>query len=451
MNETVTKLLPRAAAAYLIDQKTVLRGGVGLFSYDYFFENINQAGSPQATPVSSRTTAGLTFTGADAVQPAPERAVDSAGRLGSLGLASQLGQSPGTLYLPGTRSALLHAVGSEPAARLRAGLGRSALPTSDRAAATCPWCRRVNSVPIEFLSTSRSRDTANETLDVGNVPEPVRGPAAGQHASTVRRSAAPTCCGRIRISAAPSRVEGYEGSDSYNAGTMQLQKRFSNGNSISDAVHAVVAARRAQLPEPAGRRARGSRLAERPAAPFLDRHACMRLPFGHGERWGRDWNGLTDAFLGGWQVSTHLPVPVGRAADLGHEPLLQRELRQPARPAVEHRREGRRRHRRPRRAGLGHLVLLLQRRAGPGQRRRQPGAAARRSRASMLAQQRPLLPVDAAERADRRPPPAGRRPVEELRAAAQHAAAVAVRGDQRAQLHRAVEPAPEPDATRPSA
>ena len=47
----MTKLLPRGAVAYLLDEKTVLRGGVGLFSYDYFFENINQAGFSQATPV----------------------------------------------------------------------------------------------------------------------------------------------------------------------------------------------------------------------------------------------------------------------------------------------------------------------------------------------------------------------------------------------------------------
>ena len=29
----------------------------------------------------------------------------------------------------------------------------------------------------------------------------------------------------------------------------------------------------------------------------------LQLPFGHGAKWGNDWNGLVDAFLGGWQVS----------------------------------------------------------------------------------------------------------------------------------------------------
>ena len=44
MSDTISKLLPRLAGAYLIDQKTVFRGGIGLFSFDYFFNNLNQAG-----------------------------------------------------------------------------------------------------------------------------------------------------------------------------------------------------------------------------------------------------------------------------------------------------------------------------------------------------------------------------------------------------------------------
>jgi hypothetical protein len=30
----------------------------------------------------------------------------------------------------------------------------------------------------------------------------------------------------------------------------------------------------------------------------------MRLPFGRGERWGHGWSALTDAVLGGWQLSS---------------------------------------------------------------------------------------------------------------------------------------------------
>ena len=76
VNETVTKLLPRAAAAYMLDDKTVLRGGVGLFSYDYFFENINQAGFSQATPGAGHERQRPHVHRRQPVQPGAERTVD---------------------------------------------------------------------------------------------------------------------------------------------------------------------------------------------------------------------------------------------------------------------------------------------------------------------------------------------------------------------------------------
>ena len=91
INNTVTKILPRAAAAYLINERTVIRGGVGLFSYDYFFENINQQGYSQATPVQVTNDNGVTFTGANLTNPIPSGVLTQP--VGNaLGLSSQLGQ-----------------------------------------------------------------------------------------------------------------------------------------------------------------------------------------------------------------------------------------------------------------------------------------------------------------------------------------------------------------------
>ena len=97
MSDTISKLLPRLAGAYLIDQKTVFRGGIGLFSFDYFFNNLNQAGFSQATPVIVSNDGGLTFTGATLSNPLPGgQLIQPVGS--SLGLSSQLGQNPGTLF-----------------------------------------------------------------------------------------------------------------------------------------------------------------------------------------------------------------------------------------------------------------------------------------------------------------------------------------------------------------
>ena len=43
------KVMPRAAFSYLLGDKTVIRGGAGLFSYDYYFDAGNQTGFSQPT------------------------------------------------------------------------------------------------------------------------------------------------------------------------------------------------------------------------------------------------------------------------------------------------------------------------------------------------------------------------------------------------------------------
>ena len=99
VNKTATKVLPRGAFAYLLDQRTVIRGGIGLFSYDYFFENINQAGFSQPTPVTVTEDNGVTFTGATLTNPIPSgQLVQPVGAANGLG--SQLGLALGTMYQP---------------------------------------------------------------------------------------------------------------------------------------------------------------------------------------------------------------------------------------------------------------------------------------------------------------------------------------------------------------
>ena len=99
VNDTKTKFLPRGAFSYLIGSRTVVRGGVGLFSYDYFFENINQLGFSQPTPVVTTEDNGVTFTGATLSNPIPGgQLMQPVGA--RYGLSSQLGQALGTLYQP---------------------------------------------------------------------------------------------------------------------------------------------------------------------------------------------------------------------------------------------------------------------------------------------------------------------------------------------------------------
>src|SRR5262245_50981130 len=157
VNRTASKVLPRAAAAYLIDDRTVLRGGVGLFSYDYFFENINQTGFSQATPVLTSSDNGLTFTGTTLSNPLPSgELIQPTGS--SLGLRTALGQNlssttAGTLYQSDRKTPYY----TRWEANLQRDLGNglvAAFTYTGSIGRDLPVARQINNIPIQFLSTS---------------------------------------------------------------------------------------------------------------------------------------------------------------------------------------------------------------------------------------------------------------------------------------------------------
>ena len=51
--------------------------------------------------------------------------------------------------------------------------------------------------------------------------------------------------------------------------------------------------------------------------------ATFLLPFGRGQKWGSDWNGLVDAIAGGWQVSGTYQYQTGAPLSW-HQHVLRR-------------------------------------------------------------------------------------------------------------------------------
>src|SRR5205823_5273474 len=165
-----SKALPRGAFAYRLGERTVVRGGVGLFSYDYFFENINQAGFSQPTPVQVTLDNGLTFTGANLTNPIPSgQLIQPVGN--ALGLTSQLGANLGTLYQPDRKTP--YYTRWELNLQRDLGLGWVALVSYVGSRGTSlPVARANNNIPISALSTLRVRDTVNEAFLTAQVPNP---------------------------------------------------------------------------------------------------------------------------------------------------------------------------------------------------------------------------------------------------------------------------------------
>ncbi len=298
VNERAAKLLPRGAFAYMLNERTAIRGGAGLFSYDYFFENINQAGFSQATPVQVTTDNGLTFTGATLSNPLPSsQLIQPVGA--ALGLRSQLGQNLGTLYQPDRQAP--HYTRWE--ASLQRDLGHRmvvAFTYTGSRGVDLPVARQVNNIPLEALSTSRSRDAAVESLLSAQVPSPFAGllPGSTLNGATVPRTQLLRPFPHFGTFA----VEEYGGSDRYTAGTVQFEKRFASGNSLTAQYTRSKLRDRLNYLNPADGQLE-DRVSPNDRPDRFSIGSSLRLPFGREQKWGRDWSRGLDALLGGWQLS----------------------------------------------------------------------------------------------------------------------------------------------------
>ena len=296
--KTLSKLLPRGAFSYLINDRTVVRGGVGLFSYDYFFDNINQQGFSVGTPVLVTNDNGITFTGANLTNPIPTggliQPVGSA-----LGLGSSLGQNLGNLvqydrespYYTRWQLGAQHDFGS--------GWKVEAMYVGSRGT-NLPVNRAANNIPVQYLSTSKTRDAAQETFLTQNVTSPFTGLLVGStiNGATVQRQQLL----RPFPEFGTFNVEEYVGSDTYKAGTLSIQKRFKSGNSLSVQYTRSSTRDKLNYLNPADGKLE-DRVSPNDRPNRISVGTSLRLPFGKNQKWGSDWKGAKEAFLGGWQLS----------------------------------------------------------------------------------------------------------------------------------------------------
>jgi hypothetical protein len=308
---SLTKLLPRGAFEYLLNDKTVVHGGVGLFSYDLFFDNINQTGFSVGTPVLTTNDNGLTFTGANLTNPIPSGVLvqpvgSSQGLSSSLGL-SLTGASPAGGGQIATNNLVQPDRQSPYYTRWEAGIQHdfthgwifAANYTGSRGT-NLPVFQDVNNVPIQYLSTSRTRDTTVENFLSANVANPFAGLLAGStiNSATVQRQQLL----RPFPEFGAFGIEQYTGSDSYHAVSLQLDRRFRNGNSFTIQYTRSRTRDKLKYLNPADGTLE-DRISPNDRPNRLSIGSSMLLPFGRSKQWGSDWSRGLDAVLGGWQVS----------------------------------------------------------------------------------------------------------------------------------------------------
>jgi len=307
---TLVKPLPRGAASYLLGDKTVLRGGVGLFSYDLFFDNINQQGFSIGTPVLTTNDNGLTFTGATLTNPVPNGGlVQPVGA--ALGLGSQLGQnltgnSPAGGG-PATSSNLVEQDRKAPyytrwEASVQHDFGAGWVGIADYVGSrgtNLPVFRDINNIPFQYLSTSRFRDTANESFLTQQVANPFVGLLAGStiNGATVQRQQLL----RPYPEFGTFGIEQYTGSDSYESVSVQIERHFRNSNSFTMQYTRSRTRDRLKYLNPQ-QDVLEDRISPNDRPNRFSIGSSVMLPFGHGQKFGSSWSTPLEAVLGGWQM-----------------------------------------------------------------------------------------------------------------------------------------------------
>jgi len=292
--------MPRAGFAYKLGNKTVIRGGWGMFFglRGAEFSNSLQPGFNQRTSVVASYDNGQTYV-ASIRNPLPNGLVQPPGASG--GLLTYLGRSPGFFDSDGKRPLTQRfslSLQFQPFARSVFEVGYMGTRSSNLAVTTY-----FNPIPREYLSTSPTRD--QETIDFfsAKVKNPFRGIDGFQGAGLYSN----TNTNRTQLLRPYPHFSALNtstpiGEASYNALLLRFERRLTAG------FHAQVNYTWSKTIESTQFLNETDPVPERVVS-NLDRphrlvvNVTYQLPFGRGHRIGSNANALVNHLISGWQIS----------------------------------------------------------------------------------------------------------------------------------------------------
>ena len=307
---------PRIGVSYALNDKTVLRGGFGIFTSSFQIQPINQAGYTASTAFVPSTNNGLTFI-ANLNNPFPNGVNPAIGS--SLGLATSLGTTLGTTNATGPTATTLYTYDRKNAnyARIIFGIQRQ-LPFNIGVEATfvhsrgydLPVLRQLNYIPREYLNdlngvtdaaTITATRAATQSFLNQTVPNPFRGlypQNATLNAATIQR--------RFLLVQYPQFqdliVTEYNGSNEYNSLQLQATKRLSRGFSFNASYTLSREYERTRRLNPQDEElTRMISTFDRPHRFTFS--GVYELPFGRGRQFLREAHPVVDALFGGWQFN----------------------------------------------------------------------------------------------------------------------------------------------------
>jgi hypothetical protein len=296
---------PRFGASYQVNEKTVLRGGFGIFMAPFQIETPLQVGFSNSTPVVPSNNNGLTFV-ATLTNPFPNGLASIQSPPGaSQGLVTNLGVDVGTSSVPIIPVNRKNAKFS----RLIFGIQRE-LPGHFvlEANYVTAWgrdmavIRNLNFVPRSFLGDTPTTDAASNTFLSTTITNPFRNIApAGSPLNT-----ATTITRAQSLLAFPEFpnvwVEEDNGSNRYNALQLQVTQRFSKDFTMSASYTRSRLREKLNYLNPSDTELE-ERISPDDRPNRFTFSTVYDLPFGHGRRFGKDINGFVDAIFGGWKLN----------------------------------------------------------------------------------------------------------------------------------------------------
>jgi hypothetical protein len=307
---------PRIGASYALNDKTVIRGGFGIFTAPFQIQPIDQSGYRALTNFNPSTNNGLTFV-ATINNPFPNGVNPAVGA--SLGLNTFIGSTLGTTNATGPTATTLYDYNRKNSnyARLVFGIQRE-LPYNFGVEATVvlshgynlPVFKQLNYIPREYLNdftgvtdggTILNAITTANTFLNATVANPFRGLVptdAGLNANTLAR--------RRLLVAYPQFqdliVTEYNGTSDYRSLQLQITKRLSQGLSFNGSYTYSHDREKVRRLNPQDEELTDAiSTASRPHRFTFS--GSYELPFGKNRQYFSGWHPVAEAILGGWQFN----------------------------------------------------------------------------------------------------------------------------------------------------
>jgi hypothetical protein len=306
---------PRVGLAYQLSQKTVARGGWGIYTVPFIIAGNFQPGFSQATPIVPTTDNGLTLR-ANLTNPIPDgiQQPTGASRGANTFLGQNLNDATGTRFVPldynnGQNMRYMITVQHELPGQwlVEGGYAGSRGWNLTTGGGGQAGEIDLNYVPLQYLSTTRQRDDATNNFLIANVTNPFAGllPGTSFNGTTIQRQQL------LKIYPQFGNIRTFDddGTSAYNSLQGKIEKRFTKGYTLLASYTWSRFTERVFKLNPTDTEYE-NRLSEFDVPHRFVVSGIWELPFGRDRRFAN--SRAADAVVGGWSVQAIGQLQSGR-------------------------------------------------------------------------------------------------------------------------------------------